>query len=311
MSFSKSEHLNDVLESHRMSHVESLMKKYIDKRNQVKEALDKKYNDCKATSAINSGSYAKHTAINIKFDIDLCQPFKYGSFKTLEEMADDMYNYFMNEYEDEQLVKYEIRKQRVSVGLTFQIDGETIKMDVVPGRELSEDDYGKSQKLNLHVRAKLDKPSTFTQTSIQKHIDHIKGKNDERRIIRLLKVWKINKNKASIKSFFIELFVIRAFDESNKIPTELWDQLEMVLEYMRDNVKTIKLVDPANSNNVVSDTLTDLEKQNLSDDIKRLLERVNEDGETLKIYFPENDKYPKKKKKDGYGATVLTTKSFS
>ena len=34
--------------------------------------------------AINSGSYAKHTAINVKFDIDVCLPFMRNSFETVE-----------------------------------------------------------------------------------------------------------------------------------------------------------------------------------------------------------------------------------
>lgn len=311
MEFNKNEYLSNVLESYRMSHVQEQMDKFIDKRNQVTEALAKKYADKKASNAINSGSYAKHDAVNVKFDIDVCQPFKYGSFKTLEEMADDVFNFFATEYEDDELIKYETRKQRVSTGLTFLIDGDKIKMDIVPGRELSEGDYEKSKDLNLHVRAKLDKPATSTQTNIQTHIDHIKGKDGERQIIRLLKTWKFNKNK-DIKSFFMELITIRAFEDKGKeVPSDLWGKLKMTMEYMRDKVESIRLVDPANSNNIVSDTMDEAEKKNLSEDMKRMLDRIEEDGENLKIYFPENDKYAKKDEKDNSGPAILKTKSFS
>ena len=308
MSFDKSEHLNDVLESYKMKHVQDLMDKYIKKRNQVKDALDKKYSDKKATSAINSGSYAKHTAINIKFDIDLCQPFKYGSFSTLEEMADDVYNYFKNEYKDNELAKYAIRKQRVSTGLTFYIDGQEVKMDVVPGRELSNDDYTETNRLNLYVRPKSETQATYTQTNIQEHINHIKGRIKERNVIRLLKIWRCNKNK-DIKSFFIELITIRAFGNCRSVSTDLWEQLKMTMEFIRDNVKSIRLVDPANSNNVVSETMSDLEKENLANDMKNMLERIEENSENLKIYFAKNEKFAKKEEKQG--ATILTTKSFS
>lgn len=86
-----------------------------------------------------SGSFAKNTAINIKFDIDLVAPFKYESFDTLEAMYNDVYDFLVNEYKDGTY----IRKQKVSIGLTFPIDknGVIVKLDVVPGRELNKDDY--------------------------------------------------------------------------------------------------------------------------------------------------------------------------
>ncbi|HWY12131.1 MAG TPA: nucleotidyltransferase [Bacteroidia bacterium] len=308
MATDKSKHLDEVLQSHRMAHVEPLMNKYIKKRDEVKEGLDKKYSQKKVSSPINSGSYAKHDAINTKFDIDLCIPFQYDAFTTLEEMADDVFNFFSKEYKDLQLVQYEIRKQRVSIGLTFLIDGDIIKMDIVPGRELSKGDYEKTKNLNLYVRAKLDKPATTTQTNIQAHIDHIKEKNDERQIIRLLKIWKTHHN-SDIKSFFVELIIIRAFeDNAGKVPSELWEKLNLALEFIRDKVTSISLKDPANSNNIVSNILSDSEKINLSLEMKRMLERIYDNEDNIKIYFPVNDKYVVKQK--GNGHSKLKTESF-
>jgi len=297
-----------------MSHVQSKMDKYIGKREKVKDALEEKYSDKKVTRAINSGSYAKHTAINEKFDIDICQPFKSNSFSTLEQMADDVFDFFYNEFKDDDLIRYKTRKQRVSTGITFLIDGEEISMDIVPGRELGTDDYKATNRLNLYVRPKGLDSATSTQTNIQKHVDHIKGKGDERKIIRLLKVWKLNKSKKEIKSFFLELITIRAFDDAKSIPTDLWGKLKMVMEFIRDNVKAISLVDPANSNNIVSNTMTDAEKRNFAEDMSLILKRIEEDDENIKIYFPINDKYDEEDDKKGSsfsGPAILTTKSFS
>ena len=194
MGFDKNKHLENVLESHKMKHVDDLMKKSIIKREEIKDALKEKFGDEVISRAINSGSYAKHTAINTKFDIDICQPFRYKGFGTLEEMADAVYDYFKNEYKDEDIVSYKTKKQRVSTGLTFLIDGAEIQMDVVSGRELLEDDYSSTTRLNLYVRPKNLDPATSTQTNIQKHVDLIKGKGDERCIIRLLKAWKVSSN---------------------------------------------------------------------------------------------------------------------
>ena len=65
----------------------------------------------------------------------------------------------------------------------------------------------------------------------------------------------------------------------------------MVLEYIRDNVQTIRLEDPANSNNVVSDTMTDSEKENLYWDMKQMLEMIESSAYNLKSYFPVNDEF--------------------
>lgn len=311
MGFDKTSHLNQVLESHKMKHVQSSMDKYIVKREKIKDALDEKYADKKVTRAINSGSYAKHTAVNEKFDVDICQPFKYKSFTTLEEMADDVFDYFYNEFEDDDLIRYKTRKQRVSTGLTFLVDGEEISMDIVPGRELSDDDYKTSNRLNLFVRPKGLNPSTSTQTNIQKHVDYVKGKGDERKIIRLLKIWKLNKGKREIKSFFVELITIKAFECSSSVPSNLWEQLKMVMEFIKDEVETITLKDPANSNNIVSNTMTNTEKTNFAEDMKIILDRIADNDENIKIYFPVNDKYDQEGKSSSSGPAILGTKSFS
>jgi len=290
MTLDKNKHLRHVLESHKMKHIDNLMEEYKKKREEVKDALEEKFINEKVNRAINSGSYAKHTAINSKFDIDICQPFKYKSFDTLAEMADAVYDYFNNEYEDDDLLKYKTQKQRVSIGLTFAIDGDEIQMDVVPGRELAEDDYADSNRLNLYVRPKGIDPASSTQTNIQKHIDLISGKINERSIIRLLKVWKVSQDK-TIKSFFLELITIRAFKNASEIPESLWGKLKLAMEFIRDNVKNIRLEDPANSNNIVSDTMTDYEKGVLANDMEVMLNRIEENDENLKIYFPLNDEF--------------------
>lgn len=312
MATDKSKHLDCVLKSHKMSNVQDLLDKYLKKRDEVKEALDSKYASQKATSAINSGSYAKHTAINTKFDIDICLPFLRGSFDTLEAMADDVYDYFDSEYEDDELI-YK-RKQRVSIGLTFQMDGEQIDMDVVPAREIKKDEYTTTYDLNLYVRAKNGIAATSTKTNIKTHIDLIKGKNAERDIIRLLKIWKKSNNR-DYKSFMMELLTIRAFDSKNDIPVGLWEKLKFVLEFIRDNIETIQLKDPANSSNVVSDTIDIFQKQSFKSDMENMLDRIEENSDYIKTYFPINDSFPcdddsEDKMRKGTGATILTTKSF-
>jgi hypothetical protein len=291
MATDLNKHLQDVLESHKMGKVQELTDKFKIKRNQIKEALESKYSDRLASSPINSGSFAKHTAINKKFDLDLCIPFKRNAFNTLAEMTDELDRYFEKEYKDGQLM-LPIRKQRVSIGLKFNIDGKEIEVDIVPGREINIDEYNSTNDLKLYVRKDGENPSTEIKTNIQKHIDLISGKNSERDIIRLLKVWKYYTN-VEIKSFFIELITIRAFnDNQSNLPTGLWEKLEMVLKFIRDNIEEIQLIDPANSSNIISDTIDSRSKQNIARVIRNMLAALSDDKDQIKSYFKINPDFP-------------------
>ncbi len=314
MATNKSKHLSEVLTSHKMGKVQEKMDKYIQKKNEVKDALDTKYSDKLATSPIDSGSLAKYTAINKKFDIDLCAPFMRGSFNTLKDMADELFRYFDEEYQDDQLLK-PVKKQRVSIGLEFNIDGEVIGMDVIPGREINTDEYTQTFDLKLYVRPRDLSPESETKTNIKKHIDLISGKTSEREIIRLLKVWK-HYNDKKIKSFKIELLTLRAFEENAiNISDDLWGRLEMTMTFIRDNIETIQLKDPANSNNIVSNTMTASEKNVIANDMKTMLENIESDSDFIKTYFKINPDFPPPNNDNKYGrkedgASVLTTQNF-
>jgi hypothetical protein len=79
-----------------------------------------------------------------------------------------------------------------------------------------------------------------------------------------------------------------------------------VLEYIRDNVTKggFTLKDPGNSSNDLAETLTDSEKQQLANDMKTMLDRIKENDENIKAYFPENPKFKEDdKNKNMYGIT--------
>lgn len=74
MATDKQKHLEKVLETNDISKHQSI-DKFVAKKNEVKNALNQKFSKEKASNSIDSGSYAKNTAINKKFDIDCCIPF--------------------------------------------------------------------------------------------------------------------------------------------------------------------------------------------------------------------------------------------
>lgn len=303
MATDKNKHLDCVLNSHKISKEQELYDKHITKKDAVKEALEAKYGS-DLYSPFNSGSLAKNTAVNTKFDIDLVAPFKRNAFDTLEKMYSAVYDFLYEKYNGKGA---SVRKQKVSIGIEFNQDedGHVIKIDVVPGRELNQGQYKDDNKLNLYVYeqfGKIEKSSEHLRTNIEAQIANIRDratneKDSIRKIIRLLKVWKIGKGNGP-KSFFIELITIKAFD-SNDITGGVWDKLKGVMEFIRDEVETVSLPDPGNAGNDVADTLTDSEKTILRFDMKNMINRIEEDSDNIKLYFKINEKHPcEEEKKD-------------
>ena len=311
MTETKQSYLDKVLKTHKMSHIDDLVQKHKDKRDDVKEKIEQHYTG-NIYNPMNSGSFAKHTAINIKFDWDLVAPFKKSSFNTLEKMFDDIYDFLYDTYSNEA----QVRKQKVSIGLEFYSDedGDVVNIDVVPGRELNSEQYNDDNKLNLYVNSQyglLDEKA-YLQTNIKAQIDHINAKNNERQVIRLLKIWKKHNNE-SYKSFFLELFTIKAF-EKKTIDGNLWNKLKSVMEYIRDNVTKdgFTLKDPGNSSNNLMDTLDTFDRDNLSSKMKRMIDNIEDNDDYLESYFPKNTKFEEdddeKDSSNGYG---LKTASVS
>ena len=295
MPTNKNEHLECVIESHKTSKEQKLFDKHRIKKDEVKSALSEKYG-ADIYNPFNAGSYAKNTAINTKFDFDLISPFKRDSFDTLEAMYNAVYDFLREKYQQVATV----RQQKVSIGLEFHLDedGDKVKIDVVPGRELKQDQYKDNNKINLYVFkqfGKIEQGSDRISSNVKAQIDNIRQratdeKDSIRKVIRLLKVWKVRNGKTA-KSFFLELITIKAYD-SKSISGDLWDKLKSVMEFIRDNVKTVSLPDPGNSNNNVADTLTDSDKGILSEDMKTIIERIEENKEYISSYFPVNSKFP-------------------
>lgn len=295
MAVDRSEHLNSVLETHRMSHINDVISKHKEKVKEIKEALEEKYTS-DIYGPFNSGSFGKHTAINIKFDLDIVVPFKRDSFDTIEKMFNDVFDFLYEKYH--KTGEAVVRKQKVSIGVLFHADedGDEINIDVVPGRELTKDTYLEKRDLNIYFNDNAwgFSKGSYTKTNIQAQIDHIKAKENERKVIRLLKIWK-NTNHEKYKSFLLELITIKAFDKSN-ISGNLWEKLKGVMTYIKDNItkEDFTLKDPGNSNNDVIKTLESWERQTLSDKMKNMIDRIEGHSENIKIYFPINEKFEDK-----------------
>lgn len=183
-----------------------------------------------------SGSFAKGTANKSGTDIDL--------FISLAETATaplgDIYNSL---FETLKVAGAIPKKQNVSINI--RLNGYDV--DLVPARQqnmLSEDHSLFRRRAN-----------TWTKTNVATHIACVMygGCIPE---IRILKLWR-NQKELDFPSFYLELAVIAAlWGSGGTLSQRVWK----ALTYIRDNLATARIVDPSNTNNVVSDDLKAAEK---------------------------------------------------
>lgn len=188
-----------------------------------------------------SGSYAKDTAISLASDLDLFISLVVNCNGTLRDLYEGLYSFLSNR-------RLNPRRQNVSI----RIDYQGSKVDLVPGRK--QDNYTSDHSL---YRRKAD---TWTKTNVEKHVAAVAGSGrlDE---IRACKIWR-ELHRLEFPSLCLELMVIQGL--SRQPYTQPAKNFLLALEYFRDNITTSRVIDPANTNNVLSDDLTDAEKRSVA-----------------------------------------------
>jgi len=186
-----------------------------------------------------SGSFAKGTAINLKYDYDLVLFFKPGTFKTTAEMYESVYDGLKS------LGDGPVLRQRVA--LRLQDGGESI--DIVPAMLIKEN----SDRVILNII-----PFGEIQTDIKAHKKHVM---ESRRsdVIKLVKIWK-QEHGLHFKAFALEHLVIQAMDGFDS--PDLGRQFEHVLTYIKDNVEKARILDPGNRGNDIANMVSSKDKAN-------------------------------------------------
>lgn len=184
-----------------------------------------------------SGSFAKGTGNKSGTDIDLFISLSETTNMSLKDIYESL-------HETLRARGYTPRRQNVSLSIA----ASGYKVDLVPGKRQS----FLSTDHSLYRR----KADTWTQTNIQTHIIHVLS-NGRLPETRILKLWRDQKG-LDFPSFYLEMTVINALAGSRLFNTP--DRVMRVLEYLRDSFANARVVDPANTNNVVSDDLTNAEK---------------------------------------------------
>jgi hypothetical protein len=198
-----------------------------------------------------SGSFAKGTANHSGTDIDL---FISLAPQTPDTLKDIYYSLFRR-----MTAKgYTPKPQNVSINV--KVIGYSV--DLVPAKR--QDAYSNDHSV---YRRKAD---TWTKTNVAQHIQHVirAGRLGETRIIKL---WR-NQKGLDFPSFYLELTAINAL--SGQYGT-LSSNVRTVLEYLRDTFSTARVVDPANTNNIISGDLTAAEKARVKAAAEQALRATN------------------------------------
>jgi len=188
-----------------------------------------------------SGSFSKGTANTSGTDIDLFISLSDQTPETLKEVYEKLFMYLKEQ-------GYAPKRQNVSINIT--VNG--FDVDLVPAKRQN---YLTSDH-SLYVRRK----DTWKKTNIDKHIAHVTAAGRQREI-RIIKLWR-NQKGLDFASFYVELAVIKALQFEFFAP--LSRRVATCLEYFQDSMPTAQIVDPANTNNIISDDLTAAEKQTIS-----------------------------------------------
>ena len=174
------------------------------------------------------GSFAKHTAIAAAFDLDIVAYFSTGR-------PEDLYK----------SVEARLRAAgrlvfRHNVALRLQ-STPGWHVDVVPGR--AHDETFEYADLWANDRA------ATRQTSLKRHIELARAA--DREVVRLLKLWRA-RHGIPVSSFVLELAAARALREVGAL--NLDHRFRRVLDLLT-RAEEIRLIDPANSANIVTDDL--------------------------------------------------------
>lgn len=207
---------------------------------------------------IISGSTAKGSAISLCSDIDYLLSIASGANiegdTSLEKIYNSLYNRLKSEYPDN------IRKQNVSIRIELKssLTNDLLEVDITPARRLDD-------RTNDHI-IYIRKPEDWKwrKTNIQQHINDIKdsGRTKE---IKLLKIWREN-NKLDFPSVYLEYLAKDVLYYRSKSSDELANNFYHILTKLASDTSNPMfdiIKDPANSGNILSDLLTDAEKNKI------------------------------------------------
>lgn len=224
---------------------------HIELREKLETKLEFKGKDDNETYSFLTGSYSRNTAIRPPQDVDffiVLNEKKYDDLKPSE-----LLNLLEKTLKDI-LPEKTIFQQTHSVTIEYD---EEFSIDVIPAFEINNELY----KIP-HVS---DNGDIWLESNPKIHGEKLTKANDTVNgllvpIVKLLKAWKRDKCNY-VKSFHLELLEIEIINNSEI--ESYTNGINLFFDNVNNYLESACVIDPANSDNLVDDYLTDDERENL------------------------------------------------
>lgn len=244
------EYLMKVLEEQTLSEDSDEVKAMEQHRDDVEKLLLARFKESSPDIEFG-GSRAKGTMIKDNYDIDIICYFPRNDSDpgdTLKEIYENVRDALSEQFTvDERTSAIRLKSKDKK---TFCQD---FHIDVVPGRYVEDE----GADAYLHVR---NKDKKWLKTNLHKHISHI-SKSRAVETIRLAKIWNC-RSVLNIKTFVLELLVVKALAGSNEISIGLASAIEKFWQYLVDNRNDLNVEDPANpSGNDLTDLINSVREE--------------------------------------------------
>jgi hypothetical protein len=190
-----------------------------------------------------SGSFMKGTAVLSGTDIDLFISISELCTDSLKDIYETLFRQLSNK-------GHSPKRQNVSINI--RIGGYSV--DLVPGKRQN----SAAADHSLYRR----RADSWTKTNVATHIHFVRG-GARQQEIRVIKLWR-NQRSLDFPSFYLEMAVMRALVGQSALCTSLESRVQTVFEFLRDKFADARFVDPANTNNIVSDDLSIAAKKAIS-----------------------------------------------
>jgi hypothetical protein len=253
------EYLKSVLEAQRVGNDSSEMKDLQEARKDVEELLRAEFDECAPTIRYG-GSKAKGTMNLEEYDLDIITYFpredtKAG--KTIKEIYENVQKALLKNY----------RVTAKTTALRVSDAERDLKIDVVPGRFIDD------EKNDAFVH-QYEGSKEFLKTNLDVHIAHIRDSGFVEEI-RLAKLWRPCAG-LFVRTFPLELVTVKLLRDTSKVGLDV--RLTYLMQRIRDDISTVSIEDPANSNNDLSEALGAETRRAMATAARSTLQTVERDG---------------------------------
>ncbi|MFX0090466.1 MAG: hypothetical protein ACFFBD_01790 [Candidatus Hodarchaeota archaeon] len=194
-----------------------------------------------------AGAFKKGTALKDIFDLNLVVTYPKTSYKSPKGIYDEVREILQKQNLNPWTKGVALRCNFVDKGFG------TYQYDIIPGKATTKDYY--------YIELYRPRKNKNFRTSIRAHVDAVRSVR-HRYTIKFLKLWR-RRYGFACPTFILEMLFINYL--STDKPGEMYSLLKGCFKYIADNILDMKLVDPVNVANIISDELSQHQKHQLQD----------------------------------------------